>query len=74
MKHDTHNLPAVRAAQDAVAKELPNVVTIDALELPINFTTNEGLNLDHGHFNTSTEITLGKWLANTYLSHFGHLL
>ncbi|KAE8652070.1 hypothetical protein Csa_018719 [Cucumis sativus] len=72
--HDTHNLPAVREAQEAVSKELPDVVAIDSLKLPINYTTNEGINLDHGHFNTTTEITLGKWLAETYLSHFGQLL
>ncbi|CAK9323610.1 unnamed protein product [Citrullus colocynthis] len=74
MQHDTHDLSAVRAAEDAVSKELPDVITIDALKLPVNFTTNEGLNLDHGHFNTTTEIVLGKWLADTYLSHYGHLL
>ncbi|XP_038886442.1 probable carbohydrate esterase At4g34215 [Benincasa hispida] len=74
MKHDTHDLPAVRAAQDAVSKELPDIVTIDALKLPINVDTHEGFNQDHGHFNTTTQITLGKWLADTYLSHYGHLL
>ncbi|XP_022158365.1 probable carbohydrate esterase At4g34215 [Momordica charantia] len=73
MKHDTHDLPAVRAAQDAVQRELPNVVTIDSLKL-VNTTTSEGFNLDRGHFNTKTEIALGKWLADTYLSHYGNLL
>ncbi|XP_022973286.1 probable carbohydrate esterase At4g34215 [Cucurbita maxima] len=74
MKHDTHNLPAVRAAEDAVQKELPDIITIDSWELPINFTTFEGFSWDHGHFNTETEIVLGKWLADTYLAHYGHLL
>ncbi|XP_023536887.1 probable carbohydrate esterase At4g34215 [Cucurbita pepo subsp. pepo] len=74
MKHDTHNLPAVRAAEDAVQKELPDIITIDSRELPINLTTFEGFSWDHGHFNTETEIVLGKWLADTYLAHYGHLL
>ncbi|KAG6585845.1 putative carbohydrate esterase, partial [Cucurbita argyrosperma subsp. sororia] len=74
MKHDTHNLPAVRAAEDAVQKELPDIITIDSRELPVNFTTFEGFSWDHGHFNTETEIVLGKWLADTYLAHYGHLL
>ncbi|CAK9312541.1 unnamed protein product [Citrullus colocynthis] len=74
MKHDTHNLPAVRAAEDAVSKELPHVVTIDASKLPLNFKTHEGFNKDHGHFNTTMEIIVGKWLADIYLSHYAHLL
>ncbi|KAG6585851.1 putative carbohydrate esterase, partial [Cucurbita argyrosperma subsp. sororia] len=74
MKHDTHNLPAVRAAEDAVQKELPDIITIDSRELPVNFTTFEGFSWDHGHFNTETEIVLGKWLADTYLTHYGHVL
>ncbi|XP_023002178.1 probable carbohydrate esterase At4g34215 [Cucurbita maxima] len=73
MKHDTHDLPAVRAAEDAVQKELPDIVTIDSLNL-VNTVTHEGFNQDHGHFNTKTQIALGKWLADTYLSHYGHLL
>ncbi|XP_022964079.1 probable carbohydrate esterase At4g34215 [Cucurbita moschata] len=28
MKHDTHDLPAVRAAEDAVQKELPDIITM----------------------------------------------
>ncbi|KAL0553882.1 hypothetical protein IC582_007786 [Cucumis melo] len=74
MKHDTHDLAAVRAAQEEVSKELPDILTIDALQLPINFTTNAGFNLDHAHFNNNTEIVVGKWFADTYLSHYGHLL
>ncbi|XP_038886588.1 probable carbohydrate esterase At4g34215 [Benincasa hispida] len=74
MKHDTHNLSAVRAAQDAISQEVPDVFAIDSWKLPINFTTYEGFNLDHGHFNTTVEIILGKWLADTYLSHYSQLL
>ncbi|XP_023537882.1 probable carbohydrate esterase At4g34215 [Cucurbita pepo subsp. pepo] len=73
MKHDTHDLPAVRAAEDAVQKELPDIVTIDSLNL-VNTVTHEGFNQDHGHFNTKTQIALGKWLADTYLSHYGQFL
>ncbi|KAL0553885.1 hypothetical protein IC582_007789 [Cucumis melo] len=60
MKHDTHDLVAVRAAQEEVSKELPDILTIDVLQLPINFRTKAGFNLDHAHFNTNTEIVVGK--------------
>ncbi|CAK9312545.1 unnamed protein product [Citrullus colocynthis] len=74
VKHDTHNLPAVRAAEDAVSRELLDVLIIDSWKLPINFTTYEGFNLDHGHFNTTIETIVGQWMADTYLSHYGQLL
>ncbi|KAA0060925.1 putative carbohydrate esterase [Cucumis melo var. makuwa] len=70
----TDNLSIVRAAQEAVSKEVPDVSIIDSWKLPMNLKTREGFNLDRGHFNTTIELTAGKWLADAYLSRYSRLL
>uniref|UniRef100_A0A0A0LKQ6 Sialate O-acetylesterase domain-containing protein n=1 Tax=Cucumis sativus TaxID=3659 RepID=A0A0A0LKQ6_CUCSA len=70
----TDNLSTVRAAQEAVSNEVPDVSIIDSWKLPMNLTTREGFNLDRGHFNSTVLLTAGRWLADTYLSRYSQLL
>ncbi|TVU13368.1 hypothetical protein EJB05_40420 [Eragrostis curvula] len=56
------NIEKVRSAQYSVSSSLPNVVTVDAMGLP--------LNEDNVHLSTGAQVKLGEMLAEAYIKKF----